>query len=314
MGVDLKPILVSECITLEELRDKIIVVDASNILHQFLGTIRKADGTPLTDSEGNVTSHLVGLFYRTLKMMNEFKIKPVYVFDGEMPSLKTRVMEERAQRRREADRKWEKAIELEDDEEAFKEAVRTSVLTESMIDDAKKLLQLFGLPTIQAPGEAEAQCAYMTRDEQIYAMNSRDYDSLLFGAKRLLRYMTISNRDNIEIIELESFLCRHDISLDQLVDMGLLIGTDYNEGVFRVGPKTSLKLIKKYGGIENLPKKYLDKLDDNYLDVKRLFTDPLIDKAYSLRFEEIKKDQITSFLCQEREFPLDRVTDNLEKI
>lgn len=314
MGVDLKPILVSECIRLQELSNKIIVIDASNILHQFLGTIRKQDGTPLTDGEGNVTSHLVGLFYRTLKMMNEFKIKPVYVFDGEMPSLKTSVMEERAQRRREAERKWEKALESGDDEEAFKEAVRTSVLTESMIADAKKLLQLFGLPTIQAPGEAEAQCAYMTRDEQVYAMNSRDYDSLLFGAKRLLRYMTISNKDNIEIIELENFLHHHDISLDQLVDMGLLIGTDYNEGVFRVGPKTSLKLIKKYGRIDNLPEKYLDKLDENYLDVKRLFTNPFVDKEYSLRFEEIKKDQLTRFLCKERGFPLDRVTGNLEKI
>lgn len=312
MGVDLRPLIVSDVIGLDELEGKVITVDASNILHQFLSTIRQPDGAPLTDSEGNVTSHLVGLFYRTLKLMRR-SIKPVYVFDGEMPDLKTGVVEERARRRREAERKWEEAKKNGKAGEAFREAVRSSYLDDQMIRDAKTLLGHLGLPTIQAPGEAEAQCAYMTRDEEVFAMNSRDYDSLLFGAKRLLRYLTIKNRENIEVIYLDRLLGRHDLSFEQLVDVGILIGTDYNDGVFRVGPKTSLKLIKKHGRIEDLPEKYLEKLDDGYREVRDLFHDPPITSDYDLVFREPNKSDLVQFLCEERGFPRERVLNSLNK-
>lgn len=313
MGVDLKSILVKDTIKLDELKGKVITIDASNILHQFLSTIRKPDGTPLTDSQGNVTSHLIGLFYRTLKMMREFSVKPVYVFDGEMPDLKTDVVEERVERRREAKEKWSNAKQVGKDEKAFKEAVKTGFLDDQMIKDAKLLLNNMGLPTVQAPGEAEAQCAYMTHDEEIYAMNSRDYDSMLFGASKLLRYMTISKKDNIEIIDLDRFLNHHGISWAQLVDMGILIGTDYNEGVFRVGPKTALKLIKRHGSIEKIPEKYQKKLDENYTDVRKLFLDPPLIEDYSLEFKEINRTGVMQFLCEERDFPHERVLNNLEK-
>jgi len=312
MGVDLRPLIVSAVIRLDELEGRIITVDASNILHQFLSTIRQPDGAPLTDSEGNVTSHLVGLFYRTLKLM-ELSIRPVYVFDGEMPDLKTGVVEERARKRREAEQRWEEAKKDGKKGEAFREAVRSSYLNEQMIRDAKTLLEHLGLPTVQAPGEAEAQCAYMTRDDDVFAMNSRDYDSLLFGAQRLLRYLTIKNRENIEVIVLDRLLERHGLSFEQLVDMGILIGTDYNEGVFRVGPKTSLKLIKKHGSIEDLPERYLERLDDGYREVRYLFLDPPVTSDYHLAFSEPNKNELVRFLCEERGFPRERILNNLYK-
>ena len=312
MGVDLRPIIVSDVIRLDELEGRIITVDASNILHQFLSTIRQPDGAPLTDSEGNVTSHLVGLFYRTLKLM-ELSIRPVYVFDGEMPDLKTGVVEERARKRREAEQRWEEAKRDGKTGEAFRQAVRRSYLDEQMIRDAKILLGHLGLPTVQAPGEAEAQCAYMTREDEVFAMNSRDYDSLLFGAQRLLRYLTIKNRENIEVIVLDRLLGRHGLSFEQLVDMGVLIGTDYNEGVFRVGPKTALKLIKKHGSIEDLPERYLEKLDDGYREVRDLFLDPPVTSDYHLAFSEPDKNELVRFLCEERGFPRERVLNNLYK-
>jgi len=313
MGVDLKSIIVKDTIQLGELGNQVITIDASNILHQFISTIRQPDGSPMIDSEGNITSHLIGLFYRTLKLRRDFSVKPVYVFDGDMPGFKTEEVEKRAERRRIAEKKWEKAKEEGKKEEAFKHAVRAGVLSDQMIIDGKTLLNHMGVPYVQAPGEAEAQCAYMTRDESVFAMNSRDYDSLLFGAQKLLRYLTISNKENIEIIDLEGFLNHHDIFLHQLVDIGILIGTDYNEGIYGVGPKTSLKLIKKYGRIEDIPEKYREKLGEDYVKVRKLFHEPPITAEYRLEFSEPNKRNLVEFLCEERGFPKKRVINNLEK-
>ena len=313
MGVNLKPLIERNTVTIKELKGQIIAVDAPNVLHQFLSTIRKPDGSLLTDSDGNVTSHLVGLFYRTVRLMNEFSIKPVYVFDGEMPLLKKGVIEERLKIRKEAEERSVQAREAGNIEKALREAVRSIHLNEQMLKDAERLLRLLGLPTVQAPGEAEAQCAYMTRDREVYAMNSRDYDSLLFGAEKLLRHLTISTKENVEIIILEDFLKHHGITLEQLVDMGILIGTDYNDGVFGVGPKTSLKLIKQYDRIENIPKKYIERLDVEFRDVRRLFLEPPTTSDYELKFRDKDKEGLLSFLCEERGFPKDRVLNNLTK-
>ena len=313
MGVNLKPLIRNSTLNIDDLIDKVISVDASNVFHQFLSTIRNPDGTPLTDSRGNVTSHLVGLFYRTIRLLKEFSIKPVYVFDGEMPMLKRDVIEKRERKRRVAEESWVHAIEEGDKDKAHREAVRSTHLNKQMLGDAEKLLDLLGLPTIQAPGEAEAQCAYMTHDKNVYAMNSRDYDSLLFGAEKLLRHLTISNRENIEIIVLERFLEEHEITLEQLVDIGILMGTDYNNGIYGVGPKTSLKLIKAHGRIEDIPEKYLNKLEADFKEVRKLFLQPPIKSDYKLDFKEPDKKGIIKFLCDERGFPRDRVLNNLTK-
>ncbi len=316
VGVNLRPIVVKDSIDLEELEDRVITVDASNILHQFLSTIREPDGTPLTDSQGNITSHLVGLFYRTLKLKRDFSIMPVYVFDGEMPDMKTRVISERAERRRRAEKRWEEAREEGKTKEAFRAAVKTGVLTDVMIQDAKTVLEYMGVPYVQAPGEAESQCAFMTLDGSVFAMNSRDYDSLLFGARKLLRYLSISNKKDVEIIDLGKFLSHHGIGLEQLVDMGILMGTDYNEGIYGVGPKTALKLINEYGRIEDVPEKYLEKLnkmDEDYHRIRRYFLEPPVTSDYDLDLHEPDKEGLVNFLCEERGFPEQRVVDNLEK-
>ena len=313
MGVNLRPLIEIDTIAMKELKNKVITVDASNVLHQFLSTIRGPDGSPLKDPNGIVISHLVGLFYRTIRVLNEFLIKPIYVFDGEMPDLKTDVIRKRARRREKAREKWIQAREAGDEKKAYREAVRSAYLDNQMLDDAKRLLDLLGLPTVQAPSEAEAQCAYMTKNEVVFAMNSRDYDSLLFGAEKLLRHLTISNKENVEIIILENFLQRNCITIEQLVDIGILMGTDYNNGIYGVGPKTALKLIKEHNKIENIPDKYVNKLEVDYQDIRKLFLDPPITTNYELKFKEPDREGIIRFLCDEKGFPRDRVTNNLEK-
>jgi len=189
MGVQIGELVPRREIELENLYGKKVAIDAFNAMYQFLSTIRQRDGTPLMDSQGRITSHLSGFFYRTINLM-EAGIKPAYVFDGEPPAFKKRELERRREAREEAEEKWHEALERGDIEEAKKYAMRATKLNETLIEDAKKLLQLMGVPVVQAPSEGEAQAAYMAKKGDVYASASQDYDSLLFGAPRLVRNLT----------------------------------------------------------------------------------------------------------------------------
>ncbi|MCD6240643.1 flap endonuclease-1, partial [Candidatus Bathyarchaeota archaeon] len=258
MGVYLTPIIVKHVLRLEDLKGKSFAVDANNYLYQFLALVRLPDGTPLRDSEGHVTSHLAGLMFRTTRLLYEYKIDLVFVFDGEPPSLKMAEISKRRELRDKAYEEWIRALQQGDLASAFSKAIVTSRLTSEMIEDAKRLLDLLGIPYVQAPSEAEAQAAYMALKGDVWAASSKDYDSLLFGAPRLLRYLTITGKEYLpskgtfrplypELIELNEFLSKHGISHEQLVDLAILIGTDFNEGIKGIGPKKALKLIKTYG-------------------------------------------------------------------
>src|SRR5574341_228441 len=264
MGLDLKPLVVREKTNLESFASKVIAIDAYNAIYQFLAIIRGPDGLPLNDSRGRITSHISGLFYRNINFLS-LGIKPVYVFDGRPPSLKSAEIERRKQIKKDATIKYEKAITEGKYEEAKKYAQQTSVLRDDMVEDSKHLLSLFRIPYIQAPSEGEATAANLTITGQAYASASQDFDSLLFGAKKLVRNFTNSGRRKLpnrnttieiepEIIDLEKTLTDLGISREQLVDIGILIGTDFNPNGFeRIGPKTALKAIKEYGKLENVP-------------------------------------------------------------
>ena len=219
MGLDLKPLLVRDKTNLESFTNKIIAIDAYNAIYQFLAIIRGPDGLNLTDSKGKVTSHLTGLLYRNINFLS-LGIKPVYVFDGKPPSLKSAEIENRKEIKREATIRYEKAISQGNMDDARKFAQQTTSMRDGMVDDSKHLLSLFGIPYVQAPSEGEATAASLTNTGQAFAAASQDYDSVLFGAKQLVRNFTNSGRRKLPnrntYIDIEPEIINYQKNLDEL--------------------------------------------------------------------------------------------------
>ena len=183
MGLNLKDLVVREKTTLESFASRIIAIDAYNALYQFLATIRGYDGAQLADSQGAVTSHLSGLFYRNINFLS-LGIRPVYVFDGKPPSMKSAEIMRRKKAKKDASIKYERAISEGNMADARKYAQQTTSMQDGMVDDSKKLLDMFGIPYVDAPSEGEATAAYMTQTGKAYASASQDFDSVLFGGKK----------------------------------------------------------------------------------------------------------------------------------
>ena len=313
-------------VKLEDLSGKIIAVDAFNALYQFLSIIRQPDGTPLKDSTGKVTSHLSGLFYRTSNLV-EMGIKPAYVFDGPPPVLKRMEIERRRQFKVEAAVHYEKAVAKGDMAKARMFAQATSSMKDYMKDDAMKLLDLMGLPWVKAPSEGEAQAAFMTRKGDADYCASQDYDSLLFGAPKLLRNVTISGRKKLpsknvyvdvipELVELDKVLKECEITREQLVDVGILIGTDFNpDGIKGLGPKTALKLIRQHQTLEKaLPHIKNAQFPHPPDSIREIFLHPDVRDDYTLEWKEPDIEGIVNFLVREKDFTEDRVRKSLDKM
>ena len=326
LGVNLRGLISIQAIKLEDLRGRTIAIDAYNTLYQFLAIIRQPDGTPLKDLTGKVTSHLSGLFYRTSNLV-ELGIKPIYVFDGRPPELKTMELERRRQIKVEAQVHYEKALAKGDLPKARMHAQAATSMKDYMKEDSRHLLELMGLPWVQAPSEGEAQAAHMTRQGDADYCASQDYDSLLFGAPRLLRNITISGRRKLprknlyvdvvpELVELEKVLKETGISHEQLIDVGILIGTDFNpDGIPGLGPKTALKLIKEHGTLENaLPYIRNAEFPHPPKSIRKIFLHPAVRNDYTLAWNEPNAEGIVNFLVREKDFSEDRVRKTLEKM
>lgn len=330
MGVNLKDLIQPTCRQeiddLKVLARKVIALDAYNALYQFLAAIRQPDGTPLMDSKGNVTSHLSGIFYRTINLV-ENGIKPVYVFDGKPPELKREELERRRVRKEKAAEMMVKAYREGEVREAAKYAVQAIHLTDSMVKDVKRLLEAMGIPYVQAIGEGEAQAAYLSKKGVAWATGSQDYDSLLFGAPRLVRNLTISGKRKlpgkdiyvevkVELIELDKLLKTLGITLEQLIDVGILIGTDYNpDGVEGVGPKTALQLIKTYGSLEKVLRVLPNaKFPEDPLKIREYFLNPPVVDVDSVEWREPDKNAVIQILVKEHDFSLDRVENALKRL
>ena len=325
MGVNLTPIIVKRVVSLEDLQGKSLAVDANVYLHEFTALIRTREGRPFTDSKGRVTSHLIGLAFRTTRLLTDYHIRTVFVFDGKPPRLKNEEIEKRRAQRRKAEKEWKEALTAGDYATAFSKAVMTGRLTGDMIQDAKHLLHLLGIPWIQAPSEAEAQAAHLALRGDVWASSSKDYDSLLFGTPRLVRYLTITGTEFLpskgrarklepEIIELEAFLSNLELARAQLVDLAILVGTDFNIGIKGIGPKTALKLIKKHGDLENLPKEVREKLPHNLESIRNIFLEPEVRENYEIKWGELREEELLEFLCEERDFSKERVDILLERM
>lgn len=326
MGVDLGGLFKTEEISFQNLHDKVIAIDAYNVLHQFLSIIRQRDGTPLKDSQGRITSHLSGLFYRTANMV-EARIRPVFIFDGIPHPLKLKTLEERKVRKEQAEIEWKEAQERGDLETARIKAQQTSRVTDEIIIQSKELLDALGIPYVDAPSEGEAQASYMVKKGDAFAVGSQDFDCLLFGCPILIRNLTSSGKRKLpgkkayvsvspELIRLKTNLEQMEINQNQLVDMAILIGTDFNKGIKGIGPKKSLDLIKKTSRIE----KALETIDSPDLpdskeieEIRKIFLKPNVTDKYSLYWSATDKEKVLSILCDRHQFTRDRIEPILEK-
>ena len=326
MGVDIGELFKKEKITFNDLRDRIIAIDAYNVLHQFLSIIRQRDGTPLKDSKGRITSHLSGLFYRTANMV-EARIRPVYVFDGEPHLLKAKTIQQRKERKEQAEKEWKEAIEKGDLKTARIKAQQTSRVTDEIIEQSEALLTALGIPYIHAPSEGEAQASYMVKKGDAYAVGSQDFDCLLFNAPVLVRNLTSSGKRKLpnkqsyakvspELIRLKSGLKSLNIIQKQLIDMAILIGTDFNDGIKGIGPKKSLQLIKKSGNIENILATLGDANAPTFEEIKKIrqiFLSPKVTDNYLLKWNPPDNDAVIHILCDKHHFSHERVEPFLKK-
>ena len=328
MGTKLKDLVVRKEISIEDLSGKKLVVDSFNVLYQFLSSIRQRDGSLLTDSKGNVTSHLVGLFSRTSKLMSQ-NVKLAFAFDGEVPKLKAKERQRRAGIKAEAIKEYKIAKEREDVEEMKKWAMRTTLLTGDMVKEAKELISAMGMPVIQALSEGEAQAARIVNNGDAYAVVSQDYDTLVFGTPRLIQNLTISEKRKMpgklgyniikpEMIDLKDTLKSLDINQDQLIALAMLVGTDYNIGGIKgIGPKNALKLVKKFDNkFDALFKeaKWGDSFDFEWKEVFDLLKHMPVTDKYELEWKAPDRDKIIKLLVDKHDFSLERVEKTLSEI
>ena len=325
MGLDLKSLLVRDKTKLESFTNKIVAIDAYNAIYQFLAIIRGPEGLHLTDTQGRVTSHITGLLYRNINFLS-LGIKPVYVFDGKPPSLKSAEIEHRKQIKKDATVKYERAVSEGKMEDARKFAQQTTSMKDGMVEDSKHLLDLFGIPYIQAPSEGEATAALLTTTGHADVAASQDFDSILFGARKLVRNFTNSGRRKLpnrntyieiepEIIDYNKNLEALGITREQLIDVGILIGTDFNpDGFERVGPKTAIKMIREYGKLEDVTQiqEQLEMID--YNAIRKIFLEPEVATVNKIEFGEVRYDDIINYLSNERSFSRDRVNSSLNRL
>jgi len=306
MGVDLRDIVKPKTIEISELRNKLIAIDAFNAIYQFLSALRQSDGTSLKDSHDNITSHLSGLFYRTIKLM-KFGIKPIYVFDGKPIDLKFKTLEKRSSAKEAAKENWMEAIKKGNLEDARKFAKRTSTLTGEMVAESKNLLTAMGIPCVQAINDGEALCAHICKKGDAYAVATQDYDALLFGAPRILRNLTFTGDRELEMLNLADVLKNLGISREQLIDIGILVGTDFNDGIKGIGPKTALKIVKS-------GKFPTEKFNFDIDEIRKIFTNPNVSGEYNIEFTDYKEDEIFKILCDEHDFSRERVKNGLDEL
>ncbi len=326
MGVALTELLLIKEIDLDFLRNKTLIVDAPMWLYQFLSSIRQRDGSLLTDSKGNVTSHLVGLLSR-ISNLSQQSIKLAFAFDGTPPALKLRTLEKRKGIKQAAELNFQKAKEKADEELMKKYAARTSRLTPEMIEEAKRLVDSFGLPVIEAKSEAEAQASFIVKNGDAFAIATNDADALLFEASQIARNVSIAGKKksmnklsysvvNPDLIVLNDNLKHLKINQDQLIALAMLIGTDYNSGgISGIGPKTALKMVNKHGNdFEAMFKeaKWGDFFDFSWNEVFDLFKNIPVNENYKLEWKVPDEDRIMKLLVEEHDFSEERVKAQIE--
>jgi len=324
MGVDISDLVEGRKISLSEMSGKIIAIDAFNALYQFLSIIRQPDGTPLKNRDGEVTSHLSGLFYRCINLL-EVGIKPVLIYDGKPPELKRETIRARTAARMEAEVAWKEALAEGDVRRAWSKATRASRLTSIMIEDSKRLLEHMGIPWVQAPSEGEAQASAMVSRGMAHAAASQDFDALLFGCPRLVRNLAISGKRRLprtnkfvnvdpEEVLLDQVLGSIGVSRPQLIDMGIMMGTDFNRGIKGIGPKKALAIMRQYGSVEEAVKAGKIPAIELLEGVREIFLNPPIEEKVELSWGHLKRPEVLGLMCDRNSFSVDRINSALDRI
>ncbi len=328
MGLSIRNIVESKEITFEDLKGKILAIDTYNFLYQFITTIRTADGSPLRDSKGNITSHLQGIFLRTAKLISE-GIKPVFVFDGEAAALKQKERDRRAKLKMDAQRMYDKAKVEEDLENMKKYGGRTARLTTEMVNEAKALVSELGCPVVQAPSEGEALASQMVKNGDVYATVSQDFDALLFGSEKVVRNLSLLGRrkkTNVlgyqtikpEIIQLHDLLNNLGIDQEMLIVMAILIGTDYNIGGIKgIGPKNAIKKVKECNKEYDqlfIDLKWSEFFDYDWKEVFYTIKQIKTTNDYDLTFSPVNVEGVKKILCDNHDFTEDYVDRSLKKV
>ncbi|MDP4039945.1 MAG: flap endonuclease-1 [Candidatus Pacearchaeota archaeon] len=325
MGLQIGDLVTRREVTFNDLKGKTIAIDAFNAIYQFLSSVRQPDGTPLQDSQGRVTSHLSGLFYRNVALLSE-GIKLIYVFDGEYHILKDKTHEKRQEAKDTAELKFRTALEEEDLDAMEKYAKGTSKLDSKMVAESKELLDALGICVIQAPGEGEMQAADFVKRGEAYAVGSQDYDALVVGGTRLIQNLTLARKRRTvsgfvyiapEMIEYENVINQLGVTGDQLICLAILVGTDFNPGGIKgIGPKKALDLVKrrKYpvSIFEEVVERY-GEIGFNWREVFEIFKKPNVSKQ-KVEFPKIDEEKIKEILVERHEFSKERVEKQLERL
>ncbi|KTG08333.1 flap structure-specific endonuclease [Haloprofundus marisrubri] len=299
-------------VSFDDLDGRVVAVDAHNWLYRYLTTTVKwtRDGV-YTTSEGEEVANLVGIVQGLPKFF-EHDLVPVFVFDGGVTELKDDEVAERREQREKAEEMLADAQERGDHIEAARLEARTQRLTSVIQETSRELLDLLDVPYVEAPAEGEAQAAYMARRGDADYVGSEDYDTLLFGAPLTLRQLTSSG--NPELMSLDETLDEHDLTYEQLVDVGILCGTDFNPGVDGIGPKTALKLVREHGdlfGVLEARGEHVEFADR----IRELFLDPPVTDEYE--FDTDVDPDISaarSYVIEEWEVDADEVERGFERI
>jgi len=309
VGLPLRDLVVAQELPWDALAGRTLAVDGYNAVYQFLATLRQRDGQLFCDAEGRVTSHLMGVFYRTTSLLRE-GVLPVWVFDGKPPERKTGTIRQRIEAKEKAEGEWQQALAAGDLETARKKAAQTSRLTRPMVEELRQLLASLGVPSIQAPSEGEAQAAVMAAKGTVWAAASEDYDSLLFGSPKLVRGLAARGRagasPGAQLIDRAEMLASLGVSEEELILLGVIIGTDFNEGVRGYGPKKALKLVQEHLGFRpTLEKVGPDPKEAE--EVAEIFRHPLSIEVALPSFGPVNEEAIRTLLVDQHGFSEERV-------
>ena len=325
MGCNLRDITSPETIDLTSLAGKRVGVDAFLTAFQFLTTMRdrspQGDGGPLRAENGKVVSHLMGFLNRTTTMLAA-GIKPVFVFDGQAPDLKADEIAQRKARRLDAERIHKEALAAGDFPLAQKMAQRIMHFSPEMVAETKQLLDLLGVPWVDAKAEGEGQAAVMAAKGQLDVVATQDWDALLYGTPFLVRnLMSHGSKRHGRVVQaqkimLKDVLDENELTRSQLIDLAIMIGTDFHPGIKGIGPKTGMKLIKTHGTIEAICAAKEKDVPERLAEIRSIFHDhPAHDvEATTLEPGQVNTEGLIQFLQVERQFSQRRMDNAFDKL
>jgi len=335
MGVKLQELVTSKDVEIKQLAGKIIAIDAPNIIMSLFNFAFKNQSYSysnlMTDRTQRAISHLYGLLFR-INFYYSTHIFPIFCFDGKDSELKRVITKDQLNDFLVTTRWYQNALSERNREGARSIAMSREFLWPNIIKESKRLLGALGVPYIESPASAESQCAQLVKDRIAPYANSQDYDTLLFGCPKVLQNLSKSQKRKIQgkwtykktvprVIDLRSTLRALNINQFQLVDMSMLIGTDYFSGIRNIGPKTALSLMIKHGSLEKIITREKNKYDFSSLTpelikkIRKIFLLPeVLDTPHKIFWTPPNKTGIVNLMCNDHHLNRERVDNNINKL